>query len=119
MRELYRRTGGVPRLLNVLADRSLLAGYASGSKTVGGRTVREAAREILHKQTEASPRRRRFLRGALAVGLLLTVVAVIARIAPGASRTTETPPSLPPVAADAQPESEAGDAAPSQRWQPL
>jgi general secretion pathway protein A len=132
MRELSRRTGGIPRLLNVLADRSLLAGYASGTKTVGRKLVRQAAREILPTSGERSFRQR-FFRSALTVTLLVAAVGItalawrefeltqaIARIAPGFSRPAELQPSsLPPVAADAIPEPEAGEAAPSQRWQPL
>ena len=134
MRELCRRTGGVPRLLNVLADRSLLAGYAAGTKTVDGKLVRRAAQEILQTPGERSIRRR-FFRGALTVTLLLAAVAVaalawrefgvtqaIARMAPGLYRPVEVQPSsssLPPVAADAIPKSEEAEETPPQRWQPL
>jgi general secretion pathway protein A len=134
MRELYRQTGGVPRLLNVLADRSLLAGYASGTKTVGGKLVRQAAQEILHTPGERTFRQRIF-RGVLTVTLLLAAVAItalawrefgvtqaIARMAPGLSRPAQVQPSsslLPPVAADAIPEPEEAEATPPQRWQPL
>jgi general secretion pathway protein A len=136
MRELFRQTGGVPRLLNVLADRSMLAGYASGTKTVGRQIVRQAAKEILHTPKDRSFRQR-FFRGALTITLLLAAVAIaafawrelgvtqaIARMAPGYSGTEQVQPSstLPPVAADAFPESaesEADEGTPSQRWQPL
>jgi general secretion pathway protein A len=47
LRELRRRSRGVPRLVNLLADRALLAGYADGSLRVKRTHVGRAAREIL------------------------------------------------------------------------
>lgn len=46
LREVHLRTGGVPRLVNQLCDRALLAGYASRAAQIGPRLVRAAAREI-------------------------------------------------------------------------
>ncbi len=46
LREIYRRTAGVPRLINVLCDRSLLAAYGSGKQQVSAGTVKDASREI-------------------------------------------------------------------------
>ncbi len=47
LREIRRRSRGIPRLLNLLADRSLLAGFADGAQRVSGSHVGQAAREIL------------------------------------------------------------------------
>jgi len=47
LRALHRRSRGVPRLLNLLADRALLAGYADGAEQVERVHVGRAAREIL------------------------------------------------------------------------
>ena len=47
LRELRRRSRGIPRLVNLLADRALLAGYADGSNRVERAHVGRAAREIL------------------------------------------------------------------------
>lgn len=46
LKEVHRRTGGIPRLVNQLCDRALLAGYAARAAQIGPRLVREAAREI-------------------------------------------------------------------------
>ena len=46
LREIYRRTAGVPRLVNVLCDRSLLVAYSASTPQVSARTVRRAAREF-------------------------------------------------------------------------
>ena len=46
LREVHRRTGGIPRLVNQLCDRALLAGYAARAAKIGPKLAREAAREI-------------------------------------------------------------------------
>ncbi len=45
-REIFRRTDGVPRRINLLADRSLLAGYGAEARRIGRSVVRRAAREL-------------------------------------------------------------------------
>ena len=47
LRALYRRSGGVPRLLNVIADRALMAGFAREQAVLGERLVDRAADETL------------------------------------------------------------------------
>ena len=46
VKEIYRKTGGIPRLINVLCDNSLLVGYASDKKFVNKKIVQEAARDL-------------------------------------------------------------------------
>ncbi len=45
-RALFRASAGVPRLLNAIADRALLAAWSAGERRVGAREVRRAAREL-------------------------------------------------------------------------
>ena len=45
--ELYRRTGGVPRLINVLCDRAMLGAYAKNKKQVDVGMIKVAAMEIM------------------------------------------------------------------------
>lgn len=47
MKALFRRSGGVPRLINVIADRSLMAGYAHEENSIGERLVERAANETI------------------------------------------------------------------------
>ena len=47
LRRLHQRAGGVPRLLNVIADRALLAGYARGEQPISPRLLDHAADEVL------------------------------------------------------------------------
>ena len=46
IRVLHRASGGVPRLINAVADRSLLGAYAAGQRCVTSARVRRAAREL-------------------------------------------------------------------------
>lgn len=74
VRRLHRHSGGVPRLINTIADRALMAGYAREQAQVGDSLVDRAAREVL-----ASPLRRwRVPRLAwLALALLAALVLAI------------------------------------------
>ncbi|MBW2268160.1 MAG: AAA family ATPase [Deltaproteobacteria bacterium] len=45
-KELFRVTGGVPRLVNVVCDGALLGGYAQGLTTLGADAIEEVARGL-------------------------------------------------------------------------
>ncbi|MBS0213614.1 MAG: AAA family ATPase [Proteobacteria bacterium] len=47
IKRLHRHAGGVPRLLNVIAERALLAGYARGTRSIDENLLEQAAREVL------------------------------------------------------------------------
>ena len=47
VQRLHERAGGVPRLLNVIAERALLAGYARDVTNIDGKLVDVAANEVL------------------------------------------------------------------------
>ena len=47
LRKLYRISKGVPRIINVLADRSLLGAYVEGKQSVSSAIVKRAAHEVL------------------------------------------------------------------------
>jgi general secretion pathway protein A len=65
LREIERRGRGIPRLVNLLADRALLAGYAEGTARVDRPQVDRAAREILRAR---GLRRTAWWRPAAAIG---------------------------------------------------
>jgi general secretion pathway protein A len=46
IRQLYRSSRGIPRLINVVADRALLAAYTQDRRAVTGSLVRRAAHEV-------------------------------------------------------------------------
>ncbi len=46
LREIHRRARGIPRVINLLCDRALLAGYASQAQSIGLGLVSEIEREV-------------------------------------------------------------------------
>jgi general secretion pathway protein A len=46
LREVHRRSAGIPRIVNRLCDRALLAGYSDGSREIGLGAVAQAQREL-------------------------------------------------------------------------
>jgi general secretion pathway protein A len=69
LRALHRASGGVPRLINIVAERALLAGYVSDEPQIGEDLVDHAADEVLNR-----PRRR--VRQAWLVGAAAVLAAV-------------------------------------------
>lgn len=47
LRRLYQISSGIPRLINVICDRSLLGAYAHNLRTVDVKTLEAAAKEVL------------------------------------------------------------------------
>jgi len=68
IREIHRRSRGVPRLINVMCDRALLGAFAGGLAKADAAVVRRAAAEVLGDE---SPRRR------LARRLSVTAAALV------------------------------------------
>ena len=103
LRSLHKRASGVPRLINVIADRALVAGYARSLDSINERVIDEAADEALL----GGSRRRRKLWLSAAALLLLVALSLAAWRWP---RTPE--PAMDAVAAVAAPApAEAPDAA--------
>ncbi len=81
VRRLHALSGGVPRLLNVLGERALLAGYVHGRNRVDAGLVDLAAREVLPPVRHPGPAWRIFgwcllLGGAVVVLLALSTRGV-------------------------------------------
>ncbi|MCC5826665.1 AAA family ATPase [Alkalimonas sp.] len=55
VRQLYQRSQGIPRLLNLLADRAMLAAFARQKPLVGKAEVQQAANEILPASAGPAP----------------------------------------------------------------
>ncbi|MBE0613911.1 MAG: AAA family ATPase [Burkholderiales bacterium] len=74
MGRLYRLSGGVPRVINVLCDRALLGAYVQGKERIDGATLAKAAREVFHQPSVWQGRLRMLGSGAvLLVGLALAL----------------------------------------------
>ncbi len=69
---LYRLSGGIPRIANVIADRALLGAYAMDRDRIGAGIVQYAAREI-----SGRPARRHWPKFATAAGLAAAVAVTV------------------------------------------
>jgi general secretion pathway protein A len=69
--KLYRLSAGVPRLINVLCDRSLLGAFAHNEKLVTGSILAKASREVFG-EPGGSPQLKKFYSWSL--GLLMVVI---------------------------------------------
>ena len=104
LHELYRVSGGVPRLLNIIADRALLGGFSSDRHLVGPDLVRRAAAEVYGRRVLPA-----WLPWAIALPSLALVAAAVVLAWPrGDSRAVA---SGTPAATTANPAAAAGAAA--------
>lgn len=71
---LFRLTGGVPRLINLVCQHSLLATYSTGSKVISPKLVKEAAVEILGSRNTADNDKKSM---AILAGLLILVAVLL------------------------------------------
>ncbi len=107
IRAIYRATRGIPRLINAIADRALLAGYSKGRRQIDARLVNEAAKELPSSETRLSPRPELdvppvFAFGLVAIGLLIGLVYTVSIPGiPNASAGASVGSANPQVAAPA------------------
>ena len=111
LREIYRQSGGIPRLINIVADRALLAAYTEDRTRIDRRLVKRAALEVFGKRPE---RRWWPWAAAIAAFAILTLVATSLRepapqapqqavAIPPANEATPLAESLPAGSADGMP----------------
>jgi general secretion pathway protein A len=77
LRALYQRSHGVPRLINIIADRSLAAAYASEAGYVTAHMVNVAANEVQPSEDRVRLRRWPALAASAAAVSLLLALALI------------------------------------------
>ena len=106
---VHRLSGGIPRLINLICDRALLAGYVKGTRTIAADMVRQAAHEV---NGQARPRWRRPLAVA---GTAAALAAAAAFLLPRTLPARERPPAPAPapITAAQAPITTAGAPAPS------
>jgi len=80
IRQIYRQSQGIPRVINILCDRALLGAFATDSAEVTSGIVRYASREW-RGETRGRSRLRRLARPALAVGMAGLMLAAAAGFA--------------------------------------
>jgi general secretion pathway protein A len=86
LRRVFRRSGGTPRLINIVCDRALLFGYVAESREISGRMVKAAVAEIRREERPVGLLRRRT--GWLIVPALLAGAVAFAAL----HRGTLSPP---------------------------
>ncbi|WP_111496015.1 MULTISPECIES: ExeA family protein [Marinobacter] len=111
MNQLYRLSGGIPRVINLICDRALLGAYSEGTHHVGRDHIAQAAREVLGKQRGGRTRRRVKL-GYAAFAAMVLMLAIflgwhlVDPLSPGAEpvaksgevqREAENEPETPPA----------------------
>jgi general secretion pathway protein A len=98
LREVHRVSGGVPRIVNVVADRALLGAFTREEHRVSATLVRRAASEV-YGRPMAAPWVNYAIGGAIAAGVALVGVAIWLMFeSRGAARGQD-----PSVATDATP----------------
>jgi len=104
--KIQQLSGGIPRLINVLCDRSLLGAYVEGYSQVDQKVVKKAAREVLAATDKKRERDRSWLPW-LTAGLVVLVLMVLAAIIQPWKQAPETaaiqPATAVAVPADAHP----------------
>jgi len=100
LRQVHASSRGIPRLINLVCDRALLAGYVAGARTITATMVRQAAEEV---DTERPATRWRWRHGlvatVLAAALALAAFALAPRMAraPAATGDHLVPAAVPPT----------------------
>jgi len=83
---IYRLSGGIPRVINVLCDRALLGAFVQGKDQVDRKTLDQAAREVRSAPTSRPLPWQTY---ALAASLLVTAALLLALLtSPGESPTS-------------------------------
>ena len=102
VQRMHQRSGGVPRLLNVIAERALLAGYARDAAAIDAKLIDAAADEVL----PPTMKRRWWPWIAAAVGIVVIALLALwwrnepAHAQPTVTKTAAAPmkpaPAVPP-----------------------
>jgi general secretion pathway protein A len=87
LRAIHRLSRGVPRLVNLICDRSLLGGYVNGTRAIDAAIVQRAAAEVRGESgvVRKSPWRYLLALGLALVGIAATVGIPALRSAPARS----------------------------------
>lgn len=106
VKRLHHHAGGVPRLVNVIAERALLAGYARDEHPVGEHLVDAAAREVLVRPLNRLPKPSTpvVVGAALALGIALFALVPMRGLTPPSPRpalSAEPATPIPPPRLDA------------------
>jgi general secretion pathway protein A len=99
MRALHRHSGGVPRLINIVAERALLAGYAQELESINERVIDQAAAEALDLDG------RRYIRPLAAASAAVLFGLVVLFFALGPTPEAEEEPVVETTHEEIEPDS--------------
>lgn len=77
LRALYQRSAGVPRLINIIADRALVGAYAKESRNIGARLVHDAANEVQSSEARVRSNHVGWIMSTASVAALVAVTLAI------------------------------------------
>ena len=123
LREIYRLSGGIPRVINVMADRALLGAFTREDHRVGASYIRLAASEVYGRPVPA-PWLKWATAGAIAAALAIAgfgawtffhrpATATVAASTPAAQEEASPAATTNPAPATAAPEPTAPQPAPA------
>ncbi len=75
--ELYRLSLGVPRMINVIADRAMLGAFSMECREISPQLLRQAAAEVLGKDAQLLSPWRRWRRLGAGIAAVIVLVVVI------------------------------------------
>jgi general secretion pathway protein A len=104
-RELYKLSGGIPRIINVIADRALLGAYTIESPDIGARMIRQAAAETYNLGGDSDDRWSNWwkIAGVIAGICLLLSASIYTAIRYADGRVAQAVSSTTPADIDSQP----------------
>ncbi len=83
LKRIFSYSGGVPRLINIVCDRSLLVGYGEGQRKITRRLVNTAISEIRRERNRRKPGLWKSLVAAALAAVLLTCLVYFIYQKPG------------------------------------
>jgi general secretion pathway protein A len=102
---VHELSGGIPRIINLVCDRSLLAGYVAGTRTITADMVRRAASEVRgeEEQKRWKPQRMALLGSGMVVAAALAMALLLPRTLQAPTAPPSPLPTAPPSTAAALP----------------
>ena len=122
LRAIFQRSGGVPRLINIIADRALAGAYARETHNVGAKFVHAAANEVQPSEQKVKPTRwPAFIAAGFAAALLVVSFLAWQKLSPSMPPIAEEVAGQPAVQHQtvAEPEVVEVDAAPAPEIEPV
>jgi general secretion pathway protein A len=95
---VHQKSGGIPRLVNLISDRALLGGFVAGTRVIDAPLVRQAARETAAPPVRSGNRLQLMLLAAVVVAAFGSAMAWPARrLVAEPARAAEAPVTMPPA----------------------